>query len=166
MATLRAAKQALRKEVKKRLASLSEEEKLRQSQIVSQKLFQHPRYKSSRRVAVFLSMADEVCTDAVVRAVLGSGKACFIPRYLAGGNHMDMLRLKSLEDLASLPITSWNIRQPADSDTEREEALSTGLCSKPTAPVSRAQQQTLRRSPMEVKKDDNGAMSRNATHPR
>ncbi|XP_026860319.2 5-formyltetrahydrofolate cyclo-ligase isoform X1 [Electrophorus electricus] len=126
MATLRAAKQALRKEVKKRLASLSEEEKLRQSQIVSQKLFQHPRYKSSRRVAVFLSMADEVCTDAVVRAVLGSGKACFIPRYLAGGNHMDMLRLKSLEDLASLPITSWNIRQPADSDTEREEALSTG----------------------------------------
>ncbi|XP_076879125.1 5-formyltetrahydrofolate cyclo-ligase [Brachyhypopomus gauderio] len=126
MATLRAAKQALRKEIKKRVASLSEEEKLRQSQVVSQKLFQHPRFKSSGRVAVFLSMPDEVRTDAVVRAVLGSGKACFIPRYFTGGNHMDMLHLKSLEDLASLPVTSWNIRQPADSDTERDEALATG----------------------------------------
>lgn len=38
MAALRAAKQALRKEIKKRVAALSDEEKLRQSQIISQKV--------------------------------------------------------------------------------------------------------------------------------
>ncbi|GAA6084487.1 5,10-methenyltetrahydrofolate synthetase (5-formyltetrahydrofolate cyclo-ligase), partial [Tachysurus ichikawai] len=37
MAALRAAKQALRKEIKKRLVALSDEDKRRQSQIVSQK---------------------------------------------------------------------------------------------------------------------------------
>ena len=38
MAALRAAKQALRKEIKKRVAGLSEEEKVRQSQVVSHKV--------------------------------------------------------------------------------------------------------------------------------
>lgn len=38
MAALRAAKQALRKEIKKRVAALSDEEKLRQSQVVSEKV--------------------------------------------------------------------------------------------------------------------------------
>ncbi|XP_027017982.2 5,10-methenyltetrahydrofolate synthetase (5-formyltetrahydrofolate cyclo-ligase) [Tachysurus fulvidraco] len=126
MAALRAAKQALRREIKKRLAALSDEDKRRQSQIVSQKLFKHPNYTSSHRVAVFLSMQDEVCTEDILRHVFSSGKVCFIPRYQSNSNHMDMLRLNSMEDLNSLPITSWNIRQPADSDTAREEALATG----------------------------------------
>lgn len=38
MAALRAAKQALRKEIKKRVAALGKEEKLRQSRIVTQKV--------------------------------------------------------------------------------------------------------------------------------
>uniref|UniRef100_A0A8B9KK69 5-formyltetrahydrofolate cyclo-ligase n=1 Tax=Astyanax mexicanus TaxID=7994 RepID=A0A8B9KK69_ASTMX len=126
MAALRAAKQALRKEIKKRVATLSEEEKLRQSLLVSQKLFEHPRYKSSQRVAVFLSMSDEVRTEAIVQHMFSSGKVCFIPKYLSNSSHMDMLRLNSLEDISSLPLTSWNIRQPGENDTEREEALDTG----------------------------------------
>ncbi|KAG7327387.1 hypothetical protein KOW79_008993 [Hemibagrus wyckioides] len=126
MAALRAAKQALRKDIKKRVAALSDEEKLRQAQIVSQKLFKHPNYTSSHRVAVFLSMHDEVCTEAILRHMFSSGKDCFIPRYQSNSNHMDMLRLNSMEDMNSLPLTSWNIRQPADNDTEREEALATG----------------------------------------
>ncbi|MCJ8737550.1 hypothetical protein PDJAM_G00025250 [Pangasius djambal] len=126
MAALRAAKQALRKEIKKRLAALSDEEKLRQSHIVSQKLFEHPNYRSSRRVAVFLSMHDEVRTEAILRHLFSSGKICFIPRYQSDSNHMDMLQLNSVEDMNSLPVTSWNIRQPADNDTQREEALTTG----------------------------------------
>ncbi|GAA6104411.1 5,10-methenyltetrahydrofolate synthetase (5-formyltetrahydrofolate cyclo-ligase) [Tachysurus ichikawai] len=71
-------------------------------------------------------MQDEVCTEDILRHVFSSGKVCFIPRYQSNSNHMDMLRLNSMEDLNSLPITSWNIRQPADSDTAREEALATG----------------------------------------
>ena len=36
---------------------------------------------------------------------------CFIPRYV--GPKMDMLRLCSMEDYASLPTTTWGIKQPA-----------------------------------------------------
>ncbi len=39
---------------------------------------------------------------------------------------MDMLRLRDMEDVKTLPLTSWNIQQPADDDSDREEALATG----------------------------------------
>ena len=38
---------------------------------------------------------------------------------------MEMVRLKDLADYESLPVTKWNIKQPAD-DEEREEALQHG----------------------------------------
>ncbi|GLD55637.1 5-formyltetrahydrofolate cyclo-ligase isoform X1 [Lates japonicus] len=127
MAALRAAKQALRKEIKRRVAALSDGEKQRQSLVVSQKLFKHPKYVSSERIAVFLSMDDEVRTKEIIKDVFKLGKSCFIPRYKSNSSHMDMLKLNSLQDIETLPLTSWNIRQPAEDDNSREEALATGL---------------------------------------
>ncbi|KAM6942746.1 5-formyltetrahydrofolate cyclo-ligase [Xenentodon cancila] len=126
MSALKAAKQALRRELKRRLAALSAHEKRRQSLHVTQQLFKHPRYVSSQRIAIFLSMDDEVCTDEIIKDIFRRGKSCFIPRYERGSSHMDMLKLNGLQDMESLPLTSWNIRQPADDDHGREEALSGG----------------------------------------
>nr|XP_019935195.1 PREDICTED: 5-formyltetrahydrofolate cyclo-ligase [Paralichthys olivaceus] len=126
MAALRAAKQALRRAVKGRVAALSDEEKRRQSLVVSQKLFRHPKYVSCKRIAVFLSMHDEVHTEEILRDVFKWGKSCFIPRYERSCSHMDMLQLTSLQDMETLPLTSWNIRQPAEDDNSREEALAAG----------------------------------------
>ncbi|KAI4806436.1 hypothetical protein KUCAC02_017261 [Chaenocephalus aceratus] len=98
MAALRAAKQALRKEIKRRVAALSDEEKLRQSSVLSKQLFRHPKYVSCKRIAV----------------------------YESSSNHMDMLQLRSLQDMETLPLTAWNIQQPAAEDSSREEALSAG----------------------------------------
>ncbi|XP_028257785.1 5-formyltetrahydrofolate cyclo-ligase [Parambassis ranga] len=127
MAALRAAKQALRKEIKRRVAAVSVEERRRQSLVLSQKLFRHPKYVSSQRIALFLSMDDEVCTQEIIKDVFKLGKSCFIPRYEStSSNHMDMLKLSSLQDMDTLPLTSWNIRQPAEDDNSREEALATG----------------------------------------
>lgn len=81
---------------------------------------------SSKRIAVFLSMSDEVCTKEIIKDVFKCGKSCFIPRYESGSSHMDMLKLSSLQDMETLPLTSWNIRQPADDDNSREEALAAG----------------------------------------
>ena len=53
------------------------------------------------------------------------GKRCYIPRYFMGGNRMEMVLLKDLEDYESLPVTKWNIKQPADEEI-REEALNCG----------------------------------------
>ncbi|XP_060923850.1 5,10-methenyltetrahydrofolate synthetase (5-formyltetrahydrofolate cyclo-ligase) [Limanda limanda] len=126
MAALRAAKQALRKAIKTRVAALSDEEKRRQSLVVSQKLFRHPKYVSCKRIALFLSMHDEVLTEEIIKDAFKLGKSCFIPRYERSCSHMDMLQLTSLQDMETLPLTSWNIRQPAEDDNSREEALAAG----------------------------------------
>ncbi|XP_034536131.1 5-formyltetrahydrofolate cyclo-ligase isoform X2 [Notolabrus celidotus] len=90
------------------------------------RLFKHPKYVSCQRIAVFLSMHDEVRTEEIIKDVFKWGKSCFIPRYESSSNHMDMLQLRSVDDMKTLPLTSWNIQQPAYEDHSREEALSAG----------------------------------------
>lgn len=75
---------------------------------------------------MFLSMDDEVHTEEIIEDVFKCGKSCFIPRYESSSSHMDMLKLSSLQDMKTLPLTSWNIPQPAEDDHSREEALAAG----------------------------------------
>lgn len=56
---------------------------------------------------LLVSVPADVCKLACVPR----SRACFIPRYV--GPRMDMVKLDSLEDMLALPLTSWNIRQPA-----------------------------------------------------
>ncbi|XP_072837681.2 5-formyltetrahydrofolate cyclo-ligase isoform X2 [Pogona vitticeps] len=84
---------------------------------------QHARYQASQRIAVFLSLPDEIQTAEIIKDIFQQGKECFIPRYQPQSNHMDMVKLASYQEIASLPVTSWNIHQPAEEDV-REEALS------------------------------------------
>ncbi|XP_072889065.1 5-formyltetrahydrofolate cyclo-ligase isoform X2 [Hemitrygon akajei] len=125
MAALRAAKKALRLEMKRRVAALSDTEKHRQSVAVSRRLLAHPKYQNCQRIAVFLSMSDEIQTEDIIKDVFQSSKECFIPRYKTGSNRMDMVKLSSVEEICNLPVTSWNIQQPAEDDL-LEDALNTG----------------------------------------
>ncbi|XP_075714558.1 5-formyltetrahydrofolate cyclo-ligase isoform X1 [Rhinoderma darwinii] len=125
MASIQAAKRALRAQLKQRIAVLSDLEKLQQSQAVTQKLLSHHRYQTAQRIAVFLNMPDEVQTGDIIRDIFHQDKLCFIPRYQPRSSHMDMVRLSSMEEINLLPVTSWNIRQPGEKDC-REEALATG----------------------------------------
>ncbi|XP_054025191.1 5-formyltetrahydrofolate cyclo-ligase [Dryobates pubescens] len=125
-AALRAAKQALRGELRQRLRALCAAEKRRQSLLLTRKVLGHPKYKESRRIAIFLSMPDEIQTGEIIQDIFKQGKECFIPRYKPQSNHMDMLKLLSAEDISSLALTSWNILQPSDDDSAREEALAGG----------------------------------------
>ncbi|XP_036211266.1 5-formyltetrahydrofolate cyclo-ligase-like isoform X3 [Myotis myotis] len=84
----------------------------------------HSQYQKSQRISIFLSMQDEIETDEIIKDIFRRGKTCFVPRYRFQSNHMDMVRLASPEEIASLPKTSWNIHQPGE-DEAREEALST-----------------------------------------
>lgn len=122
--TVRAAKNILRKEIKQRVNALSEDEKLKQSQIVISKVIKHEKYLKCKRLSVFLSMNDEIKTDALVSHALTNNKTVFIPKYTA--TSMDMLKLDSMEDLKNLPKTKWNIKQPAIDDTSRENAIDNG----------------------------------------
>ncbi|XP_074901208.1 5-formyltetrahydrofolate cyclo-ligase isoform X2 [Buteo buteo] len=125
-AALRAAKRALREELRRRLRALGAAEKQRQSRLLSRKVISHPKYQESKRIAIFLSMPDEIQTEEIIKDIFKQGKECFIPRYKPHSNHMDMLKLSSAEDISSLTLTSWNILQPSDDDSAREEALAGG----------------------------------------
>uniref|UniRef100_A0A8C3FHG9 5-formyltetrahydrofolate cyclo-ligase n=1 Tax=Chrysemys picta bellii TaxID=8478 RepID=A0A8C3FHG9_CHRPI len=85
----------------------------------------HSKYQESQRIAVFLSMQDEIETEEIIKDIFQRGKECFIPQYKPRSSHMDMVKLTSAEEISSLPLTSWNIHQPCDNDV-REEALSGG----------------------------------------
>ncbi|KAM9637960.1 5-formyltetrahydrofolate cyclo-ligase-like isoform 3-T3 [Morphnus guianensis] len=127
-AALRGAKRALREELRQRLRALGAAEKQRQSRLLSRKVISHPKYQESKRIAIFLSMPDEIQTEEIIKDIFKQGKECFIPRYKPHCNHMDMLKLSSAEDISSLTLTSWNILQPSDDDSAREEALAGGAC--------------------------------------
>ncbi|KAK7072715.1 hypothetical protein SK128_023044 [Halocaridina rubra] len=125
MNSLAVAKAALRKEVKHIINSLSAEEKLRQSRIVQEKLFNHELYKQSQRLSIFLSMEDEIQTELILKNALSAGKSCYIPRYDSKSRFMEMVRLRSWEEYEALPITKWQIKQPS-LNQECEEALASG----------------------------------------
>ncbi|XP_030137285.3 5-formyltetrahydrofolate cyclo-ligase isoform X5 [Taeniopygia guttata] len=125
-AALRAAKRQLRAELRQRLRALGAAEKQRQSRLLGRKVIDHPKYQESKRIAIFLSMPDEVQTEEIIKDIFKQGKECFIPRYKPQSNHIDMLKLSSAEDISSLALTSWNILQPSDDDIAREEALAGG----------------------------------------
>lgn len=70
-------------------------------------------------------MPDEVDTFPLLKAAISAGKECFIPHYK--GSQMTMVKLSSMEDYERLPVTKWNIKQPADDDI-RPDAIETGTC--------------------------------------
>ena len=121
---MKAAKQVIRKQIKVELRKMSSFERDKQSRDIVQQLLRHPRYIASKRISVYLSMVNEVQTNSILEDALQTGKNVFIPKYV--GSNMDMVSIHSMEDFKNLPETSWHIKQPADDDFSREDALESG----------------------------------------
>ncbi|CAH0724232.1 unnamed protein product, partial [Brenthis ino] len=117
------AKVLLREQIAASIASLSADEKKRQSEIVYNKITNHPVYKSAKRIAIFMSTEQEVNTAPIIKHIKSKGAAAFVPQY-AGGK-MRMLRLES-GDEDSMPLTRHGIAQHSK-DQKREDALDEGL---------------------------------------
>ncbi|XP_014211576.1 5-formyltetrahydrofolate cyclo-ligase [Copidosoma floridanum] len=120
---LRAAKAQLREKVKNILESIDVIEKKRQSQVVYEKLMSLPQYNESRRISIYLSTSNEIDTISILKDIFAKGKEAFVPRY--NKNKMEMVQLYSMEDFEKLPLTKWNIKQPAIHEN-REDPLETG----------------------------------------
>ncbi|GBM09364.1 hypothetical protein AVEN_184074-1 [Araneus ventricosus] len=80
---LRVAKAALRSELRKRIASISHEELSRQSKLVTEKVLENSRFKSSHRVSLYLSIPEEirVQTWGILEQMLEQDKECFVPKF-------------------------------------------------------------------------------------
>ncbi|XP_071455243.1 5-formyltetrahydrofolate cyclo-ligase-like [Hetaerina americana] len=125
MSCINAAKKALRREVKKKIGSLSTSQKSHQSEIVAKKILNSELFKSSERISLYVSTVEEVNTQTIMENIFHHGKICFIPRYSFDKIYMEMVKLHSMEDFQNLPLTEWKIKQPSLTDA-RENALNTG----------------------------------------
>lgn len=113
-------KQILRQQIRQILKAMSSDDRLAQSQLVTRALLQHPKYLSSNSISIYVHMQTEISTRDVIQHALQMNKQVFIPRY--SSNSMDMVRVYSMEDLDSLPMTKWKIQQPSLDDSKREIA--------------------------------------------
>ena len=118
MRTLQSAKQALRKELKRSLKSMSCEESSKESQAIFNKLISMDVFRNSQSLSLYMSMPGEVQTNELMRYCFENEKKCFIPHY--EGDNMKMVLLKDRRDYDSLPLTAWNIKQPADDDVRHD----------------------------------------------
>jgi len=114
MASLAAAKGALRRQVKAAVAAAGPEERASQSRRLVELCVAHPAYGAARRLALFVSLPDEPDTTELLRHALAAGKTCFIPRYDPGSRDMAMVRLSGWQQYLGLPVTAWGVRQPGD----------------------------------------------------
>jgi len=111
---LNAQKQALRKELRGRLAALDDAEILRQSEAVSRRLFALPEYAQSTGVACFLSMPKEFNTRPILVRLFEDGNRVYPLRVKSAKEHtMSMLEASSLADIESFPPSRWGIPAPA-----------------------------------------------------
>ncbi|XP_042907054.1 5-formyltetrahydrofolate cyclo-ligase [Parasteatoda tepidariorum] len=127
-AALRAAKAALRGELKKRIASIPHGEQHLQSKLITEKVLANSRFKNSHRVSIYLSIHDEirVQTVGILEQLLEQDKECFVPKFTPNSHDMAMLKIHSLEDYAKLVADNWEILPPTEEDLKREDAHTTG----------------------------------------
>ncbi|KAK9702665.1 hypothetical protein K7432_011132 [Basidiobolus ranarum] len=123
MSGIKALKTALRKDLRKQLALVSEEVVDNESRQVVAQLLESKTFKESRRVSVYINMSGEIKTQEIIQSLFDQGKECFVPR--CDGTQMEMLRLNSYEDYLSLPLNKWQIPEPR-LDEIRENAFDNG----------------------------------------
>ncbi|CAF3519915.1 hypothetical protein SNK03_009557 [Fusarium graminearum] len=128
--SLPAAKQQLRKLVKQKLSTISQDSITTQSRCIFESLKELQPYKDARRISIYLAMPTaEVQTDAIVRHALGAGKQVFVP-YLhkspfqtpdTPSRVMDMVHLENIQDYESLKLDKWGIPSvdPATADARQ-----------------------------------------------
>ncbi|KAJ3414567.1 hypothetical protein HDV05_006306 [Chytridiales sp. JEL 0842] len=106
-------KQAVRREMRKRLNQLSQETINQESSVVTQRLFQMKEYQSARHISVYISKenAPEISTKEIIKHILSTGRSCYIPRCVTD-TKMEMVKLKDMADYLSLPKNKMNIAEP------------------------------------------------------
>ncbi|KRT85382.1 hypothetical protein AMK59_1084, partial [Oryctes borbonicus] len=86
-------------------------------------LFALQAFEDSERISVYLSTENEINTENIVKQIFDANKKCYVPHY--NRQIMEMVKLNDMKDWETLPLTKWQIKQPALSE-DRENALDTG----------------------------------------
>ena len=74
------AKKFLRKQMKAKVATISQQDKKLQSKIVTVKVLKSAEYVNSKSIALYLHMDDEIQTEDILIQAFKDEKICYIPR--------------------------------------------------------------------------------------
>ena len=118
-------KQRLREE---RLAAreiLSEKERARLDDCITQKLLATPEYSEAATILTYVSVSSEVSTRMFIECALRDGKTVAVPRCLPG-HCLEFVAIASLEQLVPAP---FNLLEPSkDLSALTESQMSNTIC--------------------------------------
>lgn len=117
------AKSNLRKEIKLKISNIPSTIRQEKSNKICKKLMESEIWLSCNRVSIYISTATEVQTLPLFLSAFLKGLQVYVPRY--SGPVMEMVKLRDMADLNSLPMNKWGILQPLMTDTSREVLLPT-----------------------------------------
>ena len=93
-------KKALRAEIRAKKRALTEEQIVRYSEELAQKLFAHPLYQAAKSIYGYMSYNQEVRTMPILRQAQADGKRVAVPKVFDGGATMRFLWLDDLDAVA------------------------------------------------------------------
>ena len=118
-------KQRLREERLVARETLSEQERARLDDCITQKLLATPEYAEAATVLTYVSVSSEVSTRMFIERALREGKTVAVPRCLPG-HRLEFVAITSLDQLVPAP---FNLLEPAkDLSALTEVQMSNAIC--------------------------------------
>ena len=125
MDTVALEKQRLREERLAARETLSEQERVRLDDCITQKLLASPEYADAATVLTYVSVSSEVSTRMFIECALRDGKTVAVPRCLLG-HRLEFVAITSLEQLVPAP---FNLLEPAEElSALAEDQMSNTIC--------------------------------------
>ncbi|CAG8792032.1 11075_t:CDS:2, partial [Dentiscutata erythropus] len=123
---VRALNETLRAEMRRFLNEIPPDQIERESLIVNQKVIESERYRTSKRISVYISkQRAEISTKSIIYDIFSKEKLCYVPRWT--GASMEMVKLNSLQDYLSLEDSVDELGFPTLDNQEREIATQLDL---------------------------------------
>src|SRR4051812_37065386 len=91
----------LRKEFLKRRDAIIPAERARASSLIRQKVFQHPKWRSSSTVLCYVSFGSEVETHALIQEALRFKKRVIVPLHEASNDETPLSELQRFGELGT-----------------------------------------------------------------
>ena len=107
--SLREQKSFLRKELRRKLKSLSPEDRTGRCEKIVKELLSHPRFLKARNVLIYVSLTPEVETRALLKEAWRREKKVYVPRL---DPREKQIQIVELYDLKELRPGSYGILEP------------------------------------------------------
>ncbi len=118
-------KEEIRKQIRKDLRNQKEEDRLRKSLVIQERLFALPEFNDSKTILFYVSFDGEVETSGMIRQAKELGKRIALPNILKKDRKIIPILVESFNDLEVGP---YGIRQPAFDPNFRLDPGDLDLC--------------------------------------